>query len=349
MQFPPAAAAPGAILAPQLKPPGPFVLGALFAVLSAASFALNNASVRRGVVKGTPLQAMAISVPLGVACFLPLALVMGELARLPQFPRPAVGWMAGLGVLHFVIGRYCNFRANQLAGVNLSAPVVQLQVVVTMVLAVTVLHEPCTLLQMIGGALIIFGSLITQRQSMQRRPDQAADAPAFDPRHAAGYLFASGAALAYGTTPVMARFALEHTGPATGVLGGLISYVAATTVASLALLSPSVRKNVFAMRREDAPWFALSGVMVAAAQGFFFAAVSVAPVMLVMPLLQLSLAFRMLFSTWLNPHHEVVGPLVMAGVATSIAGALMVSIDSSLIVNALAMPSALAHLLLWHV
>jgi uncharacterized membrane protein len=89
--------------------------------------------------------------------------------------------------------------------------------------------------------------------------------------------------------------------------------------------------------------------MVAAAQGFFFAAVSVAPVMLVMPLLQLSLAFRMLFSTWLNPHHEVVGPPVMAGVATSIAGALMVSIDTSLIVNALAMPSALAHLLLWHV
>ena len=71
--------------------------------------------------------------------------------------------MAGLGVLHFVIGRYCNFRANAVAGVNLTAPVVQLQVVVTMVLAVIVLHEPCTALQMIGGALILAGSLITQR------------------------------------------------------------------------------------------------------------------------------------------------------------------------------------------
>ena len=63
----------------------------------------------------------------------------------------------------------------------------------------------------------------------------------------------------------------------------------------------AIRRNVFALKRDNARWFALSGVMVAAAQGFFFCAVAVAPVMLVMPLLQLSLAFRMLFSTWLNP------------------------------------------------
>jgi drug/metabolite transporter (DMT)-like permease len=232
------------------------------------------------------------------------------LFRLPQFPQTAVAWMAGLGVLHFVFGRYCNFRANSVAGVNLTAPVVQLQVVVTMVLAVVVLHEPCTALQMLGGVLIIAGSLITQRAPARTAGAETKESalPVFAPRYLAGYLFASLAAIAYGTTPVMARFALENTGPLTGLLGGLVSYVAATAVVSLALLSPQVRQNVFAMNRGNARWFALSGVFVAAAQGFFFAAVSVAPVMLVMPLLQLSLAFRMLFSTWLNPAHEIVGP-----------------------------------------
>jgi drug/metabolite transporter (DMT)-like permease len=327
------------------------VLGAIFAILSAASFALNNATVRRGVVSGTPLQAMAVSVPLGVVCFVPLAFLTGELFRLPQFPKTAVAWMAGLGVLHFVIGRYCNFRANSVAGVNLTAPVVQLQVVVTMVLAVAVLHEPCTALQMIGGVLIVAGSLITQRAPARTAaPDIKKPAvPLFAPKYLAGYLFASLAAIAYGTTPIMARFALEHTGPATGILGGLISYIAATAVASLALLSPQIRRNVFALGRDNARWFAMSGVFVAAAQGFFFAAVSVAPVMLVMPLLQLSLAFRMLFSTWLNPHHEVVGPLVFTGVVISVTGALMVSIDTSLIVNFLAVPEAIARVLLWRV
>ena len=247
---------------------------------------------------------MAVSVPLGIVCFLPLALLTGELFRLPQFPQAAVAWMAGLGVLHFVIGRYCNFRANSVAGVNLTAPVVQLQVVVTMVLAVIVLHEPCTALQMIGGVLILAGSLITQRAPARTAGREVSEARQFRcsrRKYLAGYVFASLAALAYGTTPIMARFALEHTGPATGILGGLISYIAATAVASLALLSAQVRRNIFALGRDNARWFAMSGVLVAAAQGFFFAAVAVAPVMLVMPLLQLSLAFRMLFSTWLNP------------------------------------------------
>jgi uncharacterized membrane protein len=147
----------------------------------------------------------------------------------------------------------------------------------------------------------------------------------------------------------MARFALEHTGPATGILGGLISYVAATAVLSLALLSPAIRKNVMALDRGNARWFVTSGIFVAAAQAFFFCAVSVAPVLLVMPLLQLSLIFRLLFSTWLNPDHEVFGALVMSGAVISVAGALMVSIDSALIVRALALPEPIARLLLWSV
>ena len=300
---------------------------------------------------------MAITVPMGIVCLLPVALVLGELSRLTQFSPAAMGWMAVLGVMHFLIGRYCNFKANQVAGVNLTAPVVQLQVVVTMVMAVVVLHEPCTALQIIGGIIMLGGSLITQRQPPKTK---AAPAPAkapvnkpalppFIPLYLAGYAFASTAALAYGSTPVMARFALEHTGPATGILGGLISYVAATAIGALALLSPKFRQNLQALNRGNVHWFVWSGVFVAAAQAFFFCAVAVAPVLLVMPLLQLSLIFRLLFSTWLSPDHEVFGALVLSGAAISVAGALLVSADSALIVHALALPEPVAHFLLWSV
>ena len=230
--------------------------------------------------------------------------------------------MVGLGVLHFVIGRYCNFKANQVAGVNLTAPVIQLQVVVTMVLAVVILHEPCTALQIdrrradAGGFADHAAAAAAHAGAPRRRtePAQRTQAvPLFVPRYLAGYLFALLAALSYGTTPIMARFALAHTGPATGILGGLIAYIAATAVAALALLSAPIRRNVLAVNRSNARWFITSGVLVAAAQGFFFCAVAVAPVLLVMPLLQLSLAFRMLFSTWLSPDHEVFGPLVVVG------------------------------------
>jgi drug/metabolite transporter (DMT)-like permease len=337
------------------------VLGAILSLLSAMAFALNNASVRRGVISGTPIQAMAVSVPLGVVCFLPIAWLAGELDRFSQFSAKATAWMAGLGVLHFVIGRYFNFKANQVAGTNLTAPVVQLQVVVTMVLAVLVLHEPCTLLQMIGGVVMLGGSLVTQSQPPKTIaagpaaeptpvPKDKSALPPFIPLYLAGYIFALLAAIAYGTTPIMARFALEHTGPTTGILGGLVAYIAATSVVGLAfLISAPLRRNAGSMKRDNVRWFALSGVMVAAAQGFFFCAVAVAPVLFVMPLLQTSLAFRLLFSTWLSPHHEVFGPLILSGVAISIIGALIVSIDSELIVNFLAIPEPLAGFLLWRV
>jgi drug/metabolite transporter (DMT)-like permease len=326
------------------------VLGALFAVLSAASFALNNAAMRRGVVTGSALQGMAISVPAGVVCFLPVVILFGGLGPLLTFPAEAAAWMAGLGIVHFIVGRYGNYRANQAAGVNLTAPVVQLQVVVTLVLAVVILREPCTILQAIGGVMILAGSLITQRQPPRARkadPDAAAKTAIFVPRYLAGYAFATLAALAYGTSPIMARFALADTGPATGIAGGLISYVAATAVMGALLLLPPVRREASGLSRENLRWFAASGVFVAMAQGFFFAAVSVAPILVVVPILQFSLVFRILFSTWLSRDYELFGPMVIAGTAICLIGSLIVAIDTEFLLRALAVPDALSDVLRW--
>jgi drug/metabolite transporter (DMT)-like permease len=322
------------------------VLGATFAVLSALSFAINNAAARRGVITGTPIQGMAITVPMGVVLFLLLAIVTGELLRWAQYSPRAAAWMAGVGLVHFIFGRYCNYRANQVAGVNLTAPVVQLQVIVTLVFAVVILKEPCTVLQMIGGALILTGSFLTQQQPARRGTGKP---PVFVPRYLLGYLFASLAALGYGTSPIMARFALADTGPMSGILGGLIAYAAATAFVAVALLWPPVRRDVMALKRENLPWFAYSGLFVAVAQGFFYAAVAVAPIMLVMPILQMSLVFRLIISTWLNPDHEVFGPIVIMGAAVSLIGSLTVAVNTDYILSALSVPDALGSLLRWRV
>src|SRR5262245_14440592 len=246
------------------------MLGAVLAVLSAATFALNNVAARRGVVTGTPIQGMAVTIPLGVVCFLPFAVLSTAVAGLPPFTPQAIAWLAVVGLLHFVGGRYCNYSASQAAGVNLTAPVIQLQVVVTLVLAVVVLHEPCTVLQVIGGVVMLAGAFITQQQwsnGARKSPARptgsrslqteggATSGLGFIPRRAAGYLFASLAALAYGVTPIMARTALEHAGAAGGILGGLIAYIAATTAIAAALVLRPLRYNVMALKRENVRWF----------------------------------------------------------------------------------------------
>ena len=323
------------------------MLGAIFAVLSALSFALNNAAARRGVITGTPTQGMAVTVPMGAVLFLLAAVVAGPMIGWPDYSMRAAAWMAGVGLVHFIFGRFCNYRANQVAGVNLTAPVVQLQVIVTLILAVVILKEPCTVLQAIGGLLILAGSFLTQRQPARTR--DSGKPPVFVPRYLLGYLFASLAALGYGTSPIMARFALAGTSPTSGIVGGLVAYSAATAFIAIALLWAPVRRDVAALKRENLPWFAYSGLFVAMAQGFFYAAVAIAPIMLVMPILQMSLVFRLIISTWLNPDHEVFGPVVVLGAAISMIGSLTVAIDTDIILAALHVPDALGQLLRWRI
>ena len=54
------------------------MLGILFGIQAAASFGFNSASARRGVIGGTPFQAMAISMPLGLIMFAVLAGIAGQ-------------------------------------------------------------------------------------------------------------------------------------------------------------------------------------------------------------------------------------------------------------------------------
>ena len=65
---------------------------------------------------------------------------------------------------------------------NLTAPVMQLNAVVTLVLAVVVLREPCTMLQVAGAILMVAGSLVTQRASQPRAASKSDDASPFRPR-----------------------------------------------------------------------------------------------------------------------------------------------------------------------
>ena len=61
------------------------MLGVCLAALSAATFAFNNASARRGVLTGSVAQALAITVPVGVPIFFLAApcagIVEGERGR----------------------------------------------------------------------------------------------------------------------------------------------------------------------------------------------------------------------------------------------------------------------------
>jgi drug/metabolite transporter (DMT)-like permease len=341
------------------------VLGSFLAVLSAATFAFNNAALRRGVLSGSVVQALAITVPIGVPIFLAVALATGGVARFSSFPAAAVQMMALVGVLHFIGGRYCNYRSTRAIGANLSGPVIQLSLVVTLLLAVTVLHEQLTPLRLLGIVLVVLGPSLTRSGEPRKSKDATRIAgsetavltpteaeikeqkSAFKPRYLEGYLFGLICAVAYGTTPIMVRMALDAAGPGSSFVAGVISYGSATAVIALSLLWPGQWRHVRATKPEAVRWFAFSGVFVCLSQMFIYMAYSIAPVSTVTPLLQLQLIFRLMFSRLLNPHHEVFGHGMVLGTIVSLIGAVALSVSTEVVLDYIPLPDFLAALARW--
>jgi drug/metabolite transporter (DMT)-like permease len=326
------------------------LLGVLYAALGALTFSLNNVMMRRGVVTGSVLQGMVLTVPIGALSFLVMAVAFGVLGQLVVFPTVALTWLACQGVVHFVMGRYCNYKSNQLMGVNLAAPVVQLQVPFAMMLAVVTLHEKFTVLQAIGSTLMLGGSFTTQSNSGKGNKKKGSapepePKPIFEPRVFSGYIFGLAAAMCYGSSPLMARQAFLHAPGASAVAGGCLAYTAATLVFSLVLLNPGSWGDIKGMKPENMPWFLSAAVLVAISQAFVYASLAIAPMMVVTPILQLSLVFRLFLSQWINRDHEVMNTAVFIGAGTAVLGSILVSLPTDELSTVLALPATLADFL----
>lgn len=328
------------------------MIGGLLALLSAVTFAYANASVRRGVLTGTVLQAVAISLPVGLPFFLLAMVPSGGFTALAAFETRAVVLLVVAGIIHFALARYCNYRATKAMGANLVAPIQQYSLVITLVLAVVWLGEAVTVLRMIGIACVIAGPALTLRPDRKaatapKAPKAGKTVKPFEPAYGEGYLFALLSAVGFGISPILVGMAFANKGLAAGIAGGFISYLAATVVIALPLFLPGQWKSFQSIDRDTAKWFVISGIAVAMSQMTRYMALAIAPVSVVSPIQRLSLVFRLYFGALLNPQHEVFGGRIIAGTVISLVGAVALSVSVEGLAQALALPTPLATLIDW--
>ena len=119
---------------------------------------------------------------------------------------------------------------------------------------------------------------------------------------------------------------------------GLVSYCAATAVIALMMLWPGQWRHVRSIDPVPAKWFVASGVLVTVSQMFFYMALVVAPVSVVMPILQLHLVFRFLMARLMNPHHEMFGGMMILATALSVVGAAALSLDPEFVIAHVTLP-----------
>ena len=318
------------------------MLGALLALASAATFGLNNAALRRGVLTGGVLQAMAITVPLGVPLFLLVNVTFGSLDSLARFSPPSYVWLALAGVIHFVIGRYGNYRATRALGATLSSPMHQLSLPIALTLALVFLDEVLTPLRLVGFVLVMIGPLVAVRgQGDKKKGNKNKD---FHPQVGEGIFWGAVSAVAYGSSPL---FIVKGLGPSGSLLdslaAGLVSYTAAAIVVTLAVAIAGGFAIMRNLDRTARNWFALSGVFVFVSQMLRYMALAVAPVTVVVPIQRLSIVFRVIFSWLINRDHEVLSGKVLTGIAISLVGGLALTLSTDIVVSLL--PTAWAEIL----
>ncbi len=311
------------------------IAGALLALASSFSFSVNSILVRRGFADAgaTAAQGAFITVLLGVPFGLIAVLLTGQILNFGLIPLDGYLYLSGAGIVHYGIGRYCNYRGIAAIGAARAVTVQAVAVPYSILMAVVLLDERPSLLMYAAIALILIGPSLMIERRPKRPADAPADgsggAPAVEIRQLEGYVFSLLAALAYGTSPILIRAAVEDAS-ATAAIGTLVSYAAASAVLIAALALPAQRELVHAINFRYMRLFGGAGLSVFLAQLFRFFALSFADVSIVNPLMRTVGVFTLILSYLVNRSLERITLGVVLGVLVSFGGAALLIAGAAL-------------------
>ncbi|SNR31535.1 DMT family transporter [Halorubrum vacuolatum] len=294
-----------------------YLAGILLSLLAAGFWAVHNLAVRIATAGTGVADAITVVMVTNVAIVAPAAVVF----HYPDYGLsvPSTGAFIAAGVTGLLLGRICLFRGIRTVGASRTTPVVAASTLVSAVLAVWFLDETLPPARIVGIILIVGGIAII---SWLMATDDGA-APSFREVGAA-LSFPLGAALFIGVEPIFVRFGLDAGTP---VLVGLT--VMSITALVGYLLYRRLRGDVI---RIPAPgrvrrWYVVAGVASTLGLTTYFAALEAAPVVIVIPILQLSPLLVIVAAAIFLPEslERVTWKLGMAAVLVII-GATLVSL-----------------------
>ncbi len=324
-------------------------LGIGYAILAAAGFGFNAASIRRGVLSASSSQGLYYTVLLALPLFFLAALISGQLFEYDSFSTRDIVVLNIAGVIHIFIGRYCNIRAIDAIGANRAGPLVGMSTLVSVIVAVLFLSEEMTwvkvggiLLMMVGPMLVVRGN---RKKDRAKRNAPAAVTPLTSAtettspstltttvagkqlpampvvRMREGYFWGVLAAAAWGVGPVLMRSGMGDSG--LGILGGMTAYFAPSALLLLGFFIPGVFRQTMSIDPSAQKWFLLSTANSFTANVFRFMALSLAPVSVVIPLVRTGVIFAIFFNLAVNRRTESFDPMVIVGILVSVAGAIV--------------------------
>ena len=311
------------------------IFGALLSLTSALSFSVNAILVRRGIAGAgaTASQGAFITVLLGVPFGFIAVVLTGQVLRFGEISPMGYLLLLTAGIIHFGVGRYCNYRSVEAIGAARSGPIMGVTTPFSILMAVILLDEVVTLTMLFAIALVLLGPAVI----LERKPPSPTPAPAsssngggstapparaLEVRLLEGYLFATLAAVMYGTSPILIRAALMDAAR-TAAIGTFVAYFGASAVLMATLVLPGRRQLIGAINLRYMRLFGGAGLFVFLAQLLRFSALSVADVSVVNPLQRMANVFTVILTWMFNRSLETITLRVVIGVLVSFAGSAL--------------------------
>ena len=295
-----------------------FLSGIALAVLAAFLWAVHNVLIRIATAEGDVGDAIIVVMAINLLFVAPPALLL-------YFPSYDLSWsaagaFAAAGVAGLMLGRICMFGGIQAIGASRTTPVVSASTLVAAMLAVVLLGESLTVRHVVGIVLIVAGVAVI---SWLTAADAGGDASWRET--GLSLLLPLGAALFIGVEPIFIRFGLDTGTP---ILVGLTVMMTAAFVGYAGYRR--IRFGVIFIPRDDPllRWYAVAGLASTIGLVTYFGALAAAPVVLVVPIIQVSPLFVIALSAVFLPERleRVTWRLVGAALIVVI-GAGLVSIS----------------------
>lgn len=291
------------------------VLGIGFALLGACMLAGMSLSVRLGTTAGRTYDVLAISLLINIIVLVPATSIL----YYPDYgisPTAVVTFVA-VGVLSTLLARALYFESIKRIGASRSDPIKASQPFHASIVAVLVLGETLNGPHFVGIALVVLGVAIITWEGAGN-PVAGYDA---DPRY---FLLPALAAMFFGLEPVLVKIGLGEGAPL--VLGLLIKILTASVGFFGYLWWAGEFPDPETMSRTNLKWYVAAGL---ANTGFlvsYYYALSVSPVVLVVPIVQTSPLIVIAISYLFLQRLERVTLRLAAAATIVVLGAMLVTI-----------------------
>lgn len=299
--------------------PGDMV-GIGLATIAAASIACTSVGIRLGTDRGRTMDALVVVLLCNLLILLPITAVL----YYPQYDitlRSALAFVAA-GLTGTLLGRLCYFSGISLLGSSRTEPIKATQPLHGSVIAVVVLGETVTPLQLLGILLIVLGVAAISWETSRDPPGTLSSDGALK-----GVLLGLGAAFFFGIEPIWAKIGLADGTP---ILVGLVFRMVVAAAAFLGYLrARNQLPSTDSLRWANVRWYVAAGIANTLFLIAYYASLQTAPVTVVLPIVQTSpLLVVVLSGLFLPTRLERISWPLVAGAVTVVAGAVFVTLFS---------------------